>query len=259
MPTRAKLEQALVERELKGFLTETVAERQKEIQVIRRHVEISLKELIHRHNLTFARLSEQQQNGDKSPQLAGHLKQAEDRIEDLNHRLENRRRELDQEHQCAIGDIQFIGAAWVLPHPERTSPGMAAMVRDDDIERIAVETVIVYENAQGRNVESVETQDRGFDLISRKPHPEDAATAVEVRFIEVKGRSGVGEIALSSNEYKTAARLKQDYWLYVVYNCGSNPAVHVIRDPGKLGWREVMAVEHYSVPAAAILGAEGHR
>ncbi len=256
MPTRAKLEQALVERELKGFLTETVAERQKEIQVIRRHVEISLKELIHRNNLTFARLNEQQQNGDKSPQVAGQLKQAEDRIEDLNHRLENRRRELDQEHQCAIGDIEFVGAAWVLPHPERTSPGVAAMVRDDDIERIAVETVIAYEKAQGRSVESVETQDRGFDLISRKPHPEDAATAVEVRFIEVKGRSGVGEIALSSNEYKTAARLKQDYWLYVVYNCGANPAVHVIRDPAKLGWREVMAVEHYSVPAAAILGAE---
>ena len=131
------------------------------------------------------------------------------------------------------------------------------MVRDDDIERIAVEAVIAYEKAQGRNVESVETQDRGFDLISRKPHPEDAATAIEVRFIEVKGRNAIGEIALSSNEYKTAARLKHDYWLYVVYNCGTKPEVHVIRDPARLGWREVMAVEHYSAPAATILGAEG--
>ena len=257
LPTRLDLERALMERELKGFLEETVAGRQREIEVVRQHVNISLNELIHRQNLTFARLSEQQQNGDKSPQLAGNIKQAADRIEDLNHRLENRLRELDQEHQCAIGGIQFVGAAWVLPHPERANPGMAAMVRDDDIERIAVETVTAYEKAQGRNVESVETQDRGFDLISRKPHPEDAATAVEVRFIEVKGRSGIGEIALSSNEYKTAARLKHDYWLYVVYNCGSKPEVHVIRDPARLGWREVMAVEHYSAPAAAILGAEG--
>jgi hypothetical protein len=246
-----------MERELKGFLEETVASRQKEIEVVRQHVKISLNELIHRQNLTFARLSEQQQNGDKSPQLAGIIKQAADRIEDLNHRLENRLRELDQEHQCAIGDIQFVGAAWVLPHPERASPGMAAMVRDEDIERIAVETVIAFEKAQGRTVESVETQDRGFDLISRRPHPEDTATSVEVRFIEVKGRSGIGEIALSSNEYKTAARLKHDYWLYVVYNCGSKPEVHVIRDPARLGWREVMAVEHYSAPAAAILNVEG--
>jgi hypothetical protein len=32
-------------------------------------------------------------------------------------------------------------------------------------------------------VESVETENRGFDLISRKPHPEDPKTAIDVRFI----------------------------------------------------------------------------
>ena len=30
------------------------------------------------------------------------------------------------------------GRAWVLPHPERNSPGFAPMVRDDEIEHIAV-------------------------------------------------------------------------------------------------------------------------
>ena len=47
---------------------------------------------------------------------------------------------------------------------------------------------IAHEEAQDRQVESVEAQNRGFDLISRRPHPEDPATAVDVRFIEVKGR-----------------------------------------------------------------------
>ncbi len=47
------------------------------------------------------------------------------------------------------------------------------MVRDDEIERIAVEAVIAYEEARGWEVESVETENRGFDLISRRPHPED--------------------------------------------------------------------------------------
>ena len=73
--------------------------------------------------------------------------------------------------------------------------------------------VIAHEEARGWKVESVEQDSRGFDLISRKPHPEDPQTAVEVRFIEVKGRAGVGEIALTSNEYRTAERLKKDYWL----------------------------------------------
>lgn len=82
----------------------------------------------------------------------------------------------------------------------------------------------------------MEQENRGFDLISRKPHPEDPETAIAVRFIKVKGRSTVGEIALTTNEYKTAERLKQDYWLYVVFNCATTPDVHPIQNPVKLGW-----------------------
>ena len=63
------------------------------------------------------------------------------------------------------------------------------MVRDEEIERIAVQAVIAHEEARGWKVESVEKDNRGFDLISRKPHPEDPQTAIEVRFIEVKGRA----------------------------------------------------------------------
>jgi len=77
-----------------------------------------------------------------------------------------------------------------------------------------------------------------------------------VRFIEVKGRAGVGEVALTTNEYKTAERLKNDYWLYVVYNCGSTPELHVLRNPARLGWKPVVTVEHFSVPSSTILQAE---
>ena len=36
-------------------------------------------------------------------------------------------------------------------------------------------------------VESVESDNRSFDLISRKPHPNDPKTFTDVRFIEVNG------------------------------------------------------------------------
>lgn len=255
LPVREQREQALMEKCLTGFLAEIAAQRRKETETIRRHVQISLNELIHRQNLTLARLLEQQQAGDRSPQLAGNISQCEARIDELNARLEQRLAELERECQCAIGDIQHVGCAWVLPHPQRNEPGVAVMVRDDQIERIAVQAVIAYEKAQGREVESVEAQNRGFDLISRRPHPEDPKTAVEVRFIEVKGRAGVGEVALTTNEYKTAERLKNDYWLYVVYNCGSTPQVHVIRNPARLGWKPIVKVEHYAVDARAIMAA----
>ena len=190
------------------------------------------------------------------PWLAASLSQAEERVDELTNRKEKRLAELDQECQCAIGDITHVGCAWVLPHPERQSPAIAPMVRDDDIENIAVTTAIKHEEAQGRVVQSVEKENRGFDLISRKPHPEDPHTAIDVRFIEVKGRAGVGEVALTTNEYKTAERLKNDYWLYVVYNCGSNPEIHTVQNPSKLGWKSVVKVEHYFTTAEIILKSE---
>jgi len=142
--------------------------------------------------------------------------------------------------------------------PERTSPGIRPMVPDDEVERIAVETAIAHERAQGREAESVEQQNRGFDLISRGPHPEDPKTALDVRFIEVKDRSGVGEVGLTTSEYKTAERLKQDYWLYVVYNCASTPQLHIVRNPAKMGWKPVVTVEHYVARPDSILPAEEH-
>ncbi len=155
----------------------------------------------------------------------------------MNARRERRLAELDRECQCAVGDIQRVGHAWVLPHPDRAVPSLQPMVRDDEIESIAVQAVTDYEVSQGRTVESVEAQNRGLDLISRRHHPEDPVTAIDVRFIEVKGRSAIGDIALTTNEYKTAERLKNDYWLYVVYNCATQPEVHAIRNPARLGWK----------------------
>ncbi len=257
LPSRDRVEQVLVEQALQPFLTAISAQRAKEIETISKHMEISLNELIHRQNLRMAELLESQRTGDTTPLLAANIKTTEDRLDELNGRLDRRREELQQERRCTITDIHHHGRAWALPHPERTSPRIAPMVRDEQIERIAVEMVKAHEEARGWKVESVEKDNRGFDLISRKPHPEDPQTAIEVRFIEVKGRATVGEVALTTNEYKTAERLKKDYWLYVVFNCGSTPQIQVVRDPARLGWEPLVKIEHYHVSADAIIGAAG--
>ena len=77
-----------------------------------------------------------------------------------------------------------------------------------------------------------------------------------MRFIEVKGRSAIGEVALTANEYKTSERLKQDYWLYVVFNCASTPEVRVIQDLVRLEWEALVKIEHYHVSAQKILAAQ---
>jgi superfamily II DNA or RNA helicase len=257
LPSRQQREQYLYENELINFLEENTIQRKKETEIIRKHVTISLDELIHRQNMTLANLIQQQeQTATPTSWLTASIAQAEERIDELTNRKERRLAELDQECQCAIGNITHIGCAWVLPHPERQSPSIAPMVRDDEIERIAVQIVIAQEESHGRIVQSVEKENRGFDIISRKPHPEDPTTAIDVRFIEVKGRSAVGEVALTTNEYKTAERLKNDYWLYVVYNCGSTPEIHPVQNPARLGWKSVVKVEHYFTTAEIILKSE---
>ena len=219
-------------------------------------MEISLNAIIDRAQIQFAELHHQKDSGSQEQGLDGRIKMMEDKLDELNHRLEQRRIELAKERDCAIDNIQHLGSAWVLPHPERDTPTGKKMVTDPVIERVAVETAIRYEEARGCSVQSVEDEDRGFDLISRRPHPEDPQTAIEVRFIEVKGRANVGEVALSTNEFKTAQRLKKDYWLYTVFNCATEPDIHTIQDPARMGWEPIVKVNHYHVSAHEILEAE---
>jgi hypothetical protein len=245
----------LYQKALEPWVQRESAAREYEVARIAKHVEISLNSLIDRQNNQLGEFLNRQVEGQTVAGLDGIISQAEQHLDDLNNRLDSRRRELQLERHCAVADINHLGRAWIVPHPERTSPQLAPMVRDDEIERIAVELAIAHEEARGWVVESVESENRGFDLISRRPHPEDQKTFIEVRFIEVKGRSGIGVVALSSNEYQTAVRLKGDYWLYVAFNCAGTPQLHTIQNPAQLGWQPIMAVEHYQVTANAVIGA----
>jgi len=255
-PDHQAMESILYQEALTPLVQVVRSQRETEIQRITEHMDISLNAVIDRVQCQFAELMEQKESGSGSTGLDGRIRIKEDKLDELNNRLETRREELEKERQCTVSNIQHIGAAWVLPHPERETPKIRQMVSDPEIERIAVETVTEMEEARGWQVQSVESENRGFDLISRKPHPEDPETSVEVRFIEVKGRSHVGEVALTSNEFKTAERLKEDFWLYVVFNCATEPECHVVRNPAKMGWKPVRVVEHYHVGAQAILQAE---
>jgi hypothetical protein len=52
--------------------------------------------------------------------------------------------------------------------------------------------------------------------------------------IEVKGRADVGDLELTENEWAKACNLRERYWLYVVYGCGSaHPQLLRVQDPFK--------------------------
>ncbi|MDI6631853.1 MAG: DUF3883 domain-containing protein, partial [Thermoanaerobacteraceae bacterium] len=235
-PDRGEVERFLQERGLQPFLQKVQQERQKELDTIARHVEVSLLTLIDRQQRQVMELLQRKEQGED---VALALGEAERRLDELNARLERRRQEIQRERQLAIADLTHIGSALVLPHPEREN--FAPMVRNEEVERIAMEEAMRYERERGWIPEDVSGEDRGFDILSR--HPESGS----VRFIEVKGRAGVGPVVLTRNEYKTAERLRSDYWLYVVFDCATTPRLLPIQDPVRLGWEPIVRIEYYQL------------
>jgi hypothetical protein len=239
------VEQVLLRDAMTPMMEEVRRERERQVRVVSEHMEISLNALIDRAQCQYAELVSQKDGGSSETGLDGRIKVTEDRLDELVARLERRRAELRMEKECVITNLQHLGSAWVLPHPERKAPQFSKMVADPEIEKAAVRAAIAFEEARGWKVQSVEAENRGFDLISRRSHPEDPQTAIEIRFVEVKGRAYTGEIALTANEYRTAERLKNDYWLYIVFNCATTPTVNPIQNPVRLEWQPVVKVEHY--------------
>jgi len=128
-----------------------------------------------------------------------------------------------------------------------------------EIERTAIQAVTDYESSRGWQVQTVEAQTHGFDLISLNARTEDRRSNAkglsdnQRRFIEVKGRAHRGPISLSANEYSVAKRLGTNYWLYVVFNCASSPEILAIQDPARLNWKPLSKIEQYQVGASELL------
>jgi len=253
MPGRNAIEEHLLERAQNPFLEEVSAQRVKEVDRVLKHVEVSLKELIDRENIRFAALEGRRAEPESITWLESHIKQVESSLERLNARLDGRRKDLTLERQCALSDTSLLGSCWVLPHPERHTPKMHGIVNNPETEAQAVRIAMDYERKLGWVVESVENENRGYDLLSKLPHATEPGVFSHARFVEVKGVAGTGQVALTSNEYKTAMRLGADYCIYVVFDCAKEPRLWRIQNPAKLVWESVRAVEHYCVSAKTVM------
>ena len=121
-----------------------------------------------------------------------------------------------------LGTVTLYVRALVLPPPIDAVP--TKTIRD--AEAVALRTTIEYEREQGAAVEDVSNPHlkKGFDLQSRCPNG-------EVRYIEVKGRTGITSVELTANEWRQAANHRDRYWLYVVYHCDATPQLYRCRDP----------------------------
>jgi hypothetical protein len=85
-----------------------------------------------------------------------------------------------------------------------------------EVERIAMETVMAFECAQGFEPRDVCKENRGYDIESR--YPDTHAKKGKLRFIEVKGRISMADtVTVTKNEILTALNKPDDYILALVF------------------------------------------
>jgi len=228
------------------YFGEIEERRRRELAIKEKYVRKSLQFLVSESNKKIAKYDAQlrqlpQMDDPNRLNIQGNRAKEEARRSDLAQRLADRLSEIEQERHLSETPPEILGVAAILPMPAPAIGGIAGMRNDPEVEAIAVEVAKRHEVGEGRKPVSVEEENCGWDLTSL------AGGEVE-RYIEVKGRAGVGDVALTPNEWIKAQRFGDQYWLYVVVNCKTNPELHLIQNPAaKLTPKEEVSVVRYIV------------
>ncbi|MCX8053380.1 MAG: helicase-related protein, partial [Armatimonadetes bacterium] len=211
----------------RAALLESLAERE---EYVRRGYDYECAELARARSATYKKMRE----GD--PAAAARLESIRKRQAAIDKHKDEAlaviRREPDL---IAPGEVTFLAHALVVP-----APASKDLERyDAEIESIAMSVARAHEEALGARVIDVSnsglaaaaglSEYPGFDLLSQRSDGTKLC-------IEVKGRARIGEIELSENEWAKACNLRDQYWLYVVYDCATSyPRLLRVQDPfGKL-------------------------
>jgi superfamily II DNA or RNA helicase len=187
-----------------------------------------------------AKMSQKARTGNKG--AAAELTHIKAQQRDLSNRLERSLTMIRREPELLVpGDVVFIAHALVVPS---TDPAELEW-RDANVEQIAMDLAKAFEEAEGATVKFVCTPKLaraaglpdypGFDILTLR------SLGNQQRCIEVKGRIGAGDVEITDNEWARACNLRGDYWLYVVYHCGtSKPQLVRVQDPfGSLLVRQI--------------------
>lgn len=140
------------------------------------------------------------------------------------------------------GVPERLGTIIFISHAEGVTPPTPADVAR--IEEEAMKIAIDYETSSGRAPEDVHMHEH-YDIRSV-----NKATG-EVRFIEVKGKSGFDlEVELTETEFQFAKENSDRYWLYIVYGIGTGkPRLLAIKDPvNSVAWEERSIKRYRFVP-----------
>lgn len=152
------------------------------------------------------------------------IQRKQTKINELIIRKQLRHTRLEAMTELSPKTPEILGCAFVVPLNQVEYQQHYGMQRDDEVEQIAMDFAAKYETDNGWTAEDVSKLNLGYDIRSTSPEKLK-------RYIEVKGRSGVGGVMLSENEMNRLEQLGDSAWLYIVYNCKSEPQLVRIQNP----------------------------
>jgi len=219
---------------LEEYKKEILKERDRQTAIKEKYGIRSLEYLILQLDGEIIALYERKDRGENVDLV---IRNKDERKEEYEKSLIDLKEQIRKEKSLTMVMPRFVGIIRVLP-VDRTIEGMES---NPESERIAMEVSMEYESEKGRTPENVASQKLGFDIRSKDK-------SGNTRYIEVKGRSGIGAVELTQNEWFKARNLKDTYYLYSVMNTAAKPELYIIQNPvGSIATEEKIEVR-YLVP-----------
>ncbi len=210
-----------IQHQLSAYRQQVAERRMSEIEIVRRYLRESFDVLIARSDGLLMDYEHKQSIG---KDMRMKIVEEERRNADLRQRKDDRLKRAEREAMISLSEPRIVGMAAILPvQPQALADG-TDMRRDDEVERAAIAYVLNYERQHGRQPVDLSPLKLPYDVRS-------VDADGKIRYIEVKGRAGIGGVELSEREWLTAENLGDDYWLYIVTSAKANPSLRIIRNP----------------------------
>jgi len=171
------------------------------------------------------------------------IRTTNEQIDNLTEGLKQRRQSLKRQSVTAIQTPRVVGVAAVIPGhvPHVIEEGQGG--DHTTVEMAAMQVVMEYERAQGREPEDVSKTGVGCDVRS------EAANG-GVRYIEVKGHAATGDVTLYYTEWQLAHRMREEFFIYEVDYATTKPELRIVQDPVGKGVQATERVTEYRIRAA---------
>ncbi len=224
------------------YLEEVTGEQERRASIVEDALQRSVNDNLSALQLQLDRQYEDQAAG-KDMGIA--IRTTNEQIDNLTEGLNRRRQSLRRQKVTAIQTPRVVGVAGVIPGPVPKVMEQGGGGDNTTVEMAAMNFVMDYERAQGREPVDVSKTGVGCDVRSTAPDR-------SVRYIEVKGHAAAGDITLYYTEWQLAHRMREEFFIYEVDHALTNPTMRIVHDPVGKGVQAVEKVTEYRISAVSL-------